>query len=418
VFARWLLPLTLVATSPGVGSAFSVLAHQGVVDESWERVLVPSLRARFPKVSERELGEARAFAYGGSHLADLGYFPLGNRLFSDLLHYVRAGDFVNALATDASTPQEYAFALGALAHYEADRIGHPEATNRAVAVMYPKLAKEHGERVTYADSPSAHLETEFRFDILQVARRAEIPGLFEHAMDFQVPRALLERVFRKVYGLELDDLFTSYEVALGTYRWGFRTLLEEATGIAWELYRGDIASLEPTATAQTFVFRLSRADFEKEFGRIFMEPGYFFRFVSLFGNLLPNVGPLKRMPYKPLPPEVQLLYADGFHRAVVAYQATVANGGSRGLRLANVDLDTGRATRPGEYELADKAYAELLQRLAREHFAKLPSGLGKDLLAYYRDIDTGTPGLDADDKRDAISALAQLHSVMSGKRPG
>ena len=120
----------LVATSPGVGIAFSVLAHQAVVDESWEAVLVPSLRARFPKMSEQELADARVYAYGGSHLADLGYFPLGNRLFSDLLHYVRTGDFVNALVTEAATPQEYAFALGALAHYEADRIGHPDATNR------------------------------------------------------------------------------------------------------------------------------------------------------------------------------------------------------------------------------------------------------------------------------------------------
>jgi hypothetical protein len=163
-----------------------------------------------------------------------------------------------------STPQEYAFALGAFAHYEADRMGHPEVTNRAVAVIYPKLPNKHGDRVTYADSPSAHLETELRFDILQVARRAEIPGLFEHAIDFQVPRPLLERAFRKVYGPELDELFTNYEVAVGTYRWGFRTLIEEATGIAWELYCGDISTLEPTATAQAFLFRLSRAEFERE----------------------------------------------------------------------------------------------------------------------------------------------------------
>ena len=106
--ARWLLAdLALVTTSPNVGAAFSVLAHQGVVDETWDSVLVPRLRARFPSVSERELGEARAFAYGGSHPADLGYFPLGSRMFSDLLRYVRTGDFVNALAASASTPQEW-----------------------------------------------------------------------------------------------------------------------------------------------------------------------------------------------------------------------------------------------------------------------------------------------------------------------
>jgi hypothetical protein len=415
VFARLLLALALVATSPGVGGAFSVLAHQAVVDESWESALIPHLRARFPHASEGELREARAYAYGGSHLADLGYFPLGNRLFSDLLHYVRSGDFVKALATEARTPQEYAFALGALAHYEGDRIGHPDATNRAVAVMYPKLAKEHGVQVSYADSPSAHLETEFRFDILQVARRKEIPGFFEHAMDFQVPRPLLERAFRNVYGLEMDDLFKSYEIALGTYRWGFRTLLEEATGIAWELYRGDISSLEPNATQPTFVFQLSRMDFEKKFGKSFAEPGYFFRFVSLLGNLLPNVGPLKRLPYKPLPPEVQRLYADGLHRAVLEYQGALERGGAWQQRLANIDLDTGRPTRAGEYDLADQAHAELLQRLSHQGFANVSSGLGADLLAYYRDIDAGTPGMDAEEKADVLSELAQLQFVMRGK---
>jgi hypothetical protein len=194
--------------------------------------------------------------------------------------------------------------------------------------------------------------------------------------------------------------------------------LEEATGIAWELYRGDISKLQPTATSQTFVFRLSRADFEKQFGKAFQEPGYFFRFVSLLGNLLPNVGPLKRLPYKPLPSEVQQLYGDGFHRAVAAYQATIANSGPRGMRLANVDLDTGRATRAGEYELADKAHSELLQRLARAHFANLPPQLGADLLAYYRDIDAGIPGMDSGDKQEVLSALAQLHSVMNGNGSG
>jgi len=249
---------------------------------------VPLLRKRFPQASETDVSEARAYAYGGSHLADLGYFPLGNRLFSDLLHYVRNGDFVNELVAEAGSAQEYAFALGMLAHCDADSIGHPDATNRAVAILYPKLARKHGDRVTYADSPSAHLQTEFRFDVFQVARRGEIPGLFEHAMDFQVPRPLLERAFAKTYGLELDDLFTSYEVALGTYRWSFRALIEESTGIAWQLYRGDIESLEPGMTAKRFLHALSRADFEKEFGKTYREPGYFAKFVAFFANLLPT----------------------------------------------------------------------------------------------------------------------------------
>jgi len=130
---------------------------------------------------------------------------------------------------------------------------------------------------------------------------------------------------------------------------------------------------------------------------------------------LPNVGPLKRLPYKPLPPEAQTLYLEGFHRVVIAYQRALANGALRTLRFANVDLDTGGATRAGEYELADEAHAKLLQRLARGHFANLSPDLGADLLAYFRDVDAGAAGKPAD---DVLSALAELQSVMSEKRHG
>jgi len=399
----------LLVLAPRSGSGFSVLAHQGIVDESWQGSLLPLLRKRFPQASEQDVSEARAYAYGGSHLADLGYFPLGNRLFSDLLHYVRNGDFVNELIAEAGSAQEYAFALGMLAHYDADSIGHPDATNRAVAILYPKLARRHGDRVTYADSPSAHLQTEFRFDVFQVARRGEIPGLFEHAMDFQVPRALLERAFVKVYGLDLDDLFTSYEVAVGTYRWGFRALIAESTGIAWQLYRGDIESLEPGMTAKRFLHALSRADFEKEFGKTYREPGYFARFITFFGNLLPNVGPFKRLPYKPLPDEVKQLYLEAFRKASDAYRRQL-DGISRGRpRLANLDLDTGRRSRAGEYSLADQTYAELVRRLAADHFGHVSPELSEDLLAHFHDREKALAEEDSDrDRRKTLAALAEL----------
>ena len=59
-----------------------------------------------------ELERARAYAYGGCVIQDIGYYPFGNKFFSDLTHYVRAGDFVQALLRDAKTPDELAFAVG------------------------------------------------------------------------------------------------------------------------------------------------------------------------------------------------------------------------------------------------------------------------------------------------------------------
>src|SRR5690242_18984666 len=161
VAAALLCTAALLLMMPGACQAFSVLAHQAVVDQAWDGTLVPALRKRFPNATQQDLDDARGYARGGSHLPDLVYIPLGSHLFTDLLHYVRTGDFYQRAVNEAGSAREYAFALGMLAHYEVDTIGHPEATNPAVPIIYPKLAKKYGDSATYADSPSAHLETEF-----------------------------------------------------------------------------------------------------------------------------------------------------------------------------------------------------------------------------------------------------------------
>ena len=81
----------------------------------------------------------------------MGYYPFGSKFFSDLVHYVRSGDFVVNLIGEAQNLNEYAFALGALAHYAADTQGHAIAVNRSVPIEYPKLARKYGKVVTYED---------------------------------------------------------------------------------------------------------------------------------------------------------------------------------------------------------------------------------------------------------------------------
>ena len=102
--------------------------------------------------------EAHAYAYGGAIIQDMGYFPFGSKLFSDLTHYVRSGDFVSAMISEAGTVDELAFALGSLAHYSSDTVGHPGAINRVVPMLYPKLRAKYGAVVPYEKDPAAHLE--------------------------------------------------------------------------------------------------------------------------------------------------------------------------------------------------------------------------------------------------------------------
>jgi hypothetical protein len=362
---------------------FSVLAHQSLIDRSWQESIVPALRQRFPGATDQDLEEAHAYAHGGSHIADLGYFPLGSRLFTDLVHYVESGRFVTALLADASTVDEYAFALGAASHYVADTIGHPEATNRIVPEIYPDLREEFGDTVTYADDHSSHLNTEFRFDILELSRSRQSPELFHHAIAFEVAEPLLDRAFRETYGLGLDDLFTNTQVAITTYRWGFRELMQEATGIAWQLYQADIQNLDPLATPQSFIGSMSRGDFEKEFGDAYDEAGYFAKFFALVVKLVPNVGPFERLPYKALPPEAREQYAAAFDRALAEFQSVVARERKHRLILPDRNLDTGKPTRRGEYAPADEAYAKLAEKLDQTDFVYASRELRNEILRFY-----------------------------------
>src|SRR5271156_3804316 len=141
---RLVASLLIMLMCSGGSSAYSVLTHEEIVDLLWTSEIRPLLLKRYPGLSEDQITEAHAYAYGGAVIQDLGYYPFGSREFSDLVHYVRSGDFVRELLLQSQDVNEYAFALGALAHYASDIAGHP-AVNQAVAIEYPKLQAKFGK---------------------------------------------------------------------------------------------------------------------------------------------------------------------------------------------------------------------------------------------------------------------------------
>src|SRR5580765_6988702 len=149
---RMSLSVALLIGVPIMCGAYSVLTHEQIVDLVWKDDIQPLLLQRFPGSSAEDLRKAHAFAYGGSLVQDMGYYPFGNKDFSDLTHYVRSGDFIIKLLDESNDLNEYAFALGALAHYSADNMGHP-AINKSVAIAFPKLRAKYGDVVTYEDNP-------------------------------------------------------------------------------------------------------------------------------------------------------------------------------------------------------------------------------------------------------------------------
>src|ERR1039457_2100491 len=120
--------LLLLSTSVFYG--YSVLTHEAIVDSLWDASIQKMLLKRFPMATPEELEQAHAYVYGGCILQDMGYYPFSSKFFSDLTHYVRSGDFVVALIRESQDLNEYAFALGALAHYAGDNNGHRLGTDR------------------------------------------------------------------------------------------------------------------------------------------------------------------------------------------------------------------------------------------------------------------------------------------------
>ena len=191
LFGSVILGLIFGACCAPSCSGYSVLTHEAIIDAAWKDSIVPVLLKRFPNATPEQLLQAHAYAYGGAIIQDMGYYPFGNAFFSDLTHYVRSGDFVLALIEESRDLNEYAFALGALAHYAADASGHPIATNRAVPMMYPKLARKYGPVVTYEDQPSAHAKVEFGYDVDQVAEGSYAPKAYHDFIESRSQAFLL-----------------------------------------------------------------------------------------------------------------------------------------------------------------------------------------------------------------------------------
>ena len=117
--------------------SYSVLTHEAIVDSTWDSAIKPLLLKRFPTATADDLTAAHAYAYGGSIIQDLGYYPFGSKFYSVLTHYVRSGDFIVNLIRESQNLDEYAFSLGALSHFAADNNGHRMATNVSVPLLYP-----------------------------------------------------------------------------------------------------------------------------------------------------------------------------------------------------------------------------------------------------------------------------------------
>ncbi len=395
-------------------SAYSVLTHEEIVDLLWADEIQPLLLKRYPGLSPDQIREAHAYAYGGAVMQDLGYYPFGNKEFSDLVHYVRSGDFVHELLLESQDADEYAFALGALSHYAADIAGHP-AVNESVAIEYPKLRAKYGKSVRYAQDKTAHLKTEFGFDTVQVAKNRYASQQYHDFIGFQVSKPLLERVFPVVYGVELKDVLTHEDMAVGSYRFAVSRLIPQMTEVALQTHKKELMRETPDFAKKKFLYRLSRSDYEKQWGKDYVKPGFGTRVLSTFLRYMPKVGPFKGLAFNHPTPQTEDLYIKSINTTVDQYRAFLEKVRTDSIVLPNCDLDSGKETKASEYSLADDAYAKLLAQLSERKFDRATTELRANILEFYSDL-----SLPIETKKDqarwegVLTSVDQLKTISPG----
>jgi hypothetical protein len=389
-------------------SAYFVLTREEIVDLVWANELSPLLLKRFPTLTEDEIKVAHGYAYGGAVIQDLGYYPFGSVEFSNLVHYVRSGDFVRELLLQSQDANEYAFALGALSHYAADIAGHP-AVNQAVSIQYPKLRAKYGDSVRYAQDHTAHLKTEFGFDMVQVAKNRYASQQYHDFIGFQVSKPLLERTFPIVYGVELKDVLTHEDLAVGSYRFAVSRMIPEMTKIALRTHKKDMMRETPNFAKRKFLYRLSRSDYEKEWGKDYKKDGFKTRLFAILLRYMPKIGPFKALAFNNPTPQTEDLYFKSINTAVDQYRIFLGQVRTDSLKLTNSDFDTGKETRAAEYSLTDETYAKLLGQLAKRKFDLTSLGLRENILNFYTDL-----SLPLETKKDSArwqSVLADLDQL-------
>jgi hypothetical protein len=398
-----LLLVVLVCSSSS--AAYSVLTHEQIVDLLWIDAIQPLLLKRYPGLSEDQIREAHAYAYGGAVIQDLGYYPFGSTEFSNLVHYVRSGDFVWELLLETRDANEYAFALGALSHYAADIAGHP-AVNQAVAIEYPKLRAKFGNSVRYAQDKTAHLKTEFGFDTVQVAKNRYASEQYHEFIGFKVSKSLLERAFHVVYGVELKDVLTHEDLAVGSYRFAVSRLIPHMTQVALQIHKKELMRETPNFAKRKFLYRLSRSGYEKEWGKDYEKPGLGTRILSTLLRYIPKIGPFKKLGFNNPTPQTEDLYIKSINTTVDQFRAFLEEERTGTLVLPNCDFDSGQVTKPAEYALTDDTYAKLLAKLSGRKFDLTSPELRDNILEFYSDLT-----VPIDTKKDQVRWQSVLTSV-------
>ena len=284
--------------------------------------------------------------------------------------------------------------------------------NESVGLQFPKLRKKFGAIVTYEDDPKAHIRTEFGFDVAQVAKNRYTSDRYHDFIGFEISKPLLERAFQDTYGVPLKEVMSDEDLSIGTFRRAISKIIPEMTRVALVARKKELVTETPNFNARKFRYYLSRASYQREWGKGYRKPGFGTRVLAFFLKFVPKVGPFKAVDFKIPTQKTEDLYIASVDHTLDDYKKLLAEAGTKKLQLPNTDFDTGRMTRAGEYVLTDKAYARWLDQLSQHNFDQITPDLRENILAFYGDpnaaIATKGKASDWEKTQDELQRLKAL----------
>jgi hypothetical protein len=139
----------------------------------------------------------------------------------------------------------------------------------------------------------------------------------------------------------------------------------------------------PNFNRKEFLYHLSRADSEKNWGRDYTRPRPGARFLAFLVRIVPKVGPFRGLAYKEPTPKTEDLYMMSVNETVTALQTELRRLRQDDVEFPAIDLDTGAPTRAGEYALANDTYRKLVRRLKEDNFGHTDAELQTAMIHYF-----------------------------------
>jgi hypothetical protein len=252
--------------------------------------------------------------------------------------------------------------------------------------------------------------------MVQVAKNRYTSDRYHDFIGFEVSKDLLNRSFYRTYGVQLEDVFGSTDLAIGTFRRSISIVIPEMTRVALLARKQAIVKDTPNFDKKKFLFYLSRKQYEKEWGKGYRKPGVGTRILAFFLRVVPKVGPFSALAFKIPTQKTEDMYIKSVNTTVEDYSKRLHDTRVQDLKLPNKDCDTGLDTKAGEYSLTDKAYERLLKQLADKKFEHLTPQLQENILEFYADLNA--PIYTKRNKKAWTTTLANVEKLRAAPPTG